>query len=94
MNFVAEELSATGKFQEGNAFLRRTSGNDEVVLAIRLCEASVAFRDIGRNGKRSAIKLIDEKIVSARKCLGKCRHPVCKVYRFLVTSSFSNMNAM
>ena len=48
----------------------------------------VAFRDIGRNGKRSAIKLIDEKIVSARKCLGKCRHPVCKVYRFLVDLQF------
>ena len=46
------------------------AGNAETIAAIGRGEPAVAFGDVGGNGGRGAVELVNEKIITARKGLG------------------------
>jgi len=52
---VRQEGAAAGEFQEWDAFMDRTSGDGEEVLAIGFGEVAVAFGDVGRNGREARL---------------------------------------
>ena len=77
-----------GQFQQWNAFLNRTAGDAEEVLAVGFCEATVAFRDVGGDGDRRTIQLICEEPVAACEVFGSQADLVCEIDGFLVDDKF------
>ncbi len=84
MLVIFDEPSAFGKFEQRHALLRGSTSDDEEIPAIRFRESPVAFGKIGGDGERSAIELIGEVTVSARKALGQRCRLIGKVNRPLV----------
>ena len=83
-----DQTSAPGQFQQRDAFLDRTAGNAEEVFAIGLCEATVAFGDVGGDGDRRTIQLICEETVAACEVFGSQADLVCEIDGFLVDDQF------
>ena len=79
-----DQTSAPGQFQQWDAFLNRTAGDAEEVLAVGFCEATVAFRDVGGDRDRRTIQLICEEPVAACEIFGSQADLVCEIDGFLV----------
>jgi hypothetical protein len=65
-------------------FLNRAPGNNEKMLAIGLREATVAFGNVGWNGKGCPVQLINKETVSPRELLRSGADIIGKVERLLV----------
>jgi hypothetical protein len=62
---------APGDFQKREIFLNRPARNREEVAPIGFAEPTVSFSEVGGDGERSAIELVDEKAVAAWERLGQ-----------------------
>ena len=49
MFFGGQQPSASGQFERRNAFVSRTTGDAEEIVAVGFREATVAVGDVGRN---------------------------------------------
>lgn len=79
-----DEFLAPGEFQERDTFLGRSAGDDEKIGAVAFGEAPVAFGKVCGDRERSAIQLIDQKVIAAREGFGQCDNALREVGRLLI----------
>jgi hypothetical protein len=62
---LVHPMATSQEFEQRDALLDGTAGDDKEVLPIRLREAAIAFGDVSFNGQSSEIALIDEEAVAS-----------------------------
>ena len=72
------------EFQQGYAFLDRAPGDAKEVFAIGNGEPPVALGDVGGDGERRSVELIDQEAVAAWKLLGELTDTVGEINRLLI----------
>jgi hypothetical protein len=88
MMFVRNELPSSCKFELWDTLLYGTAGYAEEMLAVRLGETAIAFRDVGSNGQRCAVHLVGQMVVSGWKLFSQVTNLVSEVYRLLIDQKF------
>jgi hypothetical protein len=89
MSCLADEFTTCRKFQQRNTFLNGSASDTKEVSAMGFGESPVAFGYVGGNRKGGAIKLIDQKPVSAVEILRVLADGIGEVDGFLVDDRFS-----
>jgi len=83
-----QQTPAAGQFEQWDAFLHGVAVDAEEVLAVGLCEAAVAFGDVGGNRKGGAVQLISEEAIAAGEVFGTPADWVCEINGLLVDDQF------
>ena len=84
MVLFIQQLSPQRQFEQGHAFLDRASRNPKEVPSIGFGEPAVSFGNVGGDGERGTVELVDEKTVTAWKAFGALTNCVSEVDRILV----------
>jgi hypothetical protein len=89
MSCLADEFPTCRKRQQRNTFLNRSASDTNIVSAIGFGESPLAIAYVGGNRKGGAIKLIDQKPVSAVEILRVLADGIRELDGFLVDDRFS-----
>ena len=88
MVVCGQQTSTAGQFKEWDAFVDGAAGDAEEVFAVGLCEAAVAFGDVGGDGRGGAVELVSEEAVAAGEIFGSQADLVCEIDGLLVDDEF------
>ena len=75
---MVDKATLSRDFHQRDAFLDGATGNGEEVLPIGFGEATIPFRQIGRDRQRRTVQLIHKKAVAVRKILSQTGNGVGK----------------